>query len=142
MPEPMPRRRTLLLALLACAYLASLSLISACDLLPSRAKTAFAGDSALSYAGQQIAFGPRVPGTPQAQRAGDWIVQMMKARADTVIEQGWTHTTADGKQLPRRNILARFRPQATQRVLYLTPWDTRPTADQDLILGNRGAPIL
>ena len=33
-----------------------------------------------------------MPGTPQAQRAGDWIVQMMKARADTVIEQRWTHT--------------------------------------------------
>jgi len=137
----MPRRRLLPLVLLACSCVASLTLLSACDLLPSRAKTAFAGDSALSYAGRQVAFGPRVPGTPSAQRAGDWIVQMMKARADTVIEQRWTHTTADGKQLPLRNILARFRPQATQRVLYLTHWDTRPTADQDLILGNRGDPI-
>jgi glutaminyl-peptide cyclotransferase len=137
----MPRRRLLPLVLLACSSVASLTLLSACDLLPSRAKTAFVGDSALSYAGRQVAFGPRVPGTPSAQRAGDWIVQMMKARADTVIEQKWTHTTADGKQLPLRNILARFRPQATQRVLYLTHWDTRPTADQDLILGNRGDPI-
>jgi glutaminyl-peptide cyclotransferase len=141
MPDPMPRRRLLPLVLLACSSVASLTLLSACDLLPSRAKTAFVGDSALSYAGRQVAFGPRVPGTPSAQRAGDWIVQMMKARADTVIEQKWTHTTADGKQLPLRNILARFRPQATQRVLYLTHWDTRPTADQDLILGNRGDPI-
>jgi glutaminyl-peptide cyclotransferase len=137
----MPRRRLLPLVLLACSSVASLTLLSACDLLPSRAKTAFVGDSALSYAGRQVAFGPRVPGTPSAQRAGDWIVQMMKARADTVIEQKWTHTTADGKQLPLRNILARFRPQATPRVLYLTHWDTRPTADQDLILGNRGDPI-
>src|SRR4051812_37586373 len=137
----MPRRRLLPLVLLACSSVASLTLLSACDLLPSRAKTAFVGDSALSYAGRQVAFGPRVPGTPAAQRAGDWIVQMMKARADTVVEQRWTHTTAEGKQLPLRNILARFRPQATQRVLYLTHWDTRPTADQDLILGNRGDPI-
>jgi glutaminyl-peptide cyclotransferase len=134
----MPRRRSLPLAFL---YLAGLTALSACDRLPSRAKTAFVGDSALSYARQQVAFGPRVPGTPQAQRAGDWIVQMMKSRADTVVEQRWTHTTAEGKQLPLRNILARFRPQATQRVLYLTHWDTRPTADQDLILGNRGDPI-
>jgi glutaminyl-peptide cyclotransferase len=139
MPDPMPRRRSFLLALVSC--LAGPTLLTACDRLPSRAKTAFVGDSALSYTRQQVAFGPRVPGTPQAQRAGDWIVQMMKARADTVIEQRWTHTTADGKQLPLRNILARFRPEATQRVLYLTHWDTRPTADQDLILGNRGAPI-
>ena len=68
------------------------------------------GDSALSYARQQVAFGPRVPGTPQAQKAGDWIVAMMKARADTVIEQRWTHATVDGKKLPLRNILARFKP--------------------------------
>src|SRR4051812_41214341 len=138
----MPRRPTLPLALLAIPFVAGLALLSACDLLPSRAKTAFVGDSALSYTRQQVAFGPRVPGTPQAQRAGDWIVRMMKARADTVIEQRWTHTTADGKQLPLRNILARFRPQGTQRVLYLTHWDTRPTADLDPILGNRGDPIL
>jgi hypothetical protein len=137
----MPRQRPFLLALLAVFALAALSALTACDLLPKRAKTAFAGDSALSYARQQVAFGPRVPGTTQAQRAGDWIVQMMKSRADTVIEQRWMHTTADGRQLPLRNILARFRSQATQRVLYLTHWDTRPTADQDPVLGNRGDPI-
>jgi hypothetical protein len=137
----MPRGQKIPLALTAVPLVAALALFSACDLLPSRAKTAFVGDSALSYARQQVAFGPRVPGTPQAQRAGDWIVTMMKARADTVIEQRWTHTTAEGKQLPLRNILARFRPEATQRVLYLTHWDTRPTADLDPVLGNRGDPI-
>jgi glutaminyl-peptide cyclotransferase len=122
-------------------FLAALPALAACDLLPSRAKTNFVGDSALSYARQQVAFGPRVPGTPQAQKAGDWIVTMMKARADTVIEQRWTHRTADGKDLPLRNILARFNPTATQRILYLTHWDTRPFADNDPVLGNRGTPI-
>ena len=134
----MPLPRTLLLTLSAVV---AVSTLSACDRFSSRAKTAFVGDSAMSYTRQQLAFGPRVPGTPQAQRAGDWIVAMMRQRADTVIEQRWTHTTADGKQLPLRNILARFRPEATQRVLYLTHWDTRPTADQDPILGNRGDPV-
>jgi hypothetical protein len=134
----MPPVRTLLLAL---STLATLSTLSGCDRILPRAKTSFVGDSALSYARQQVAFGPRVPGTPQAQRAGDWIVQMMKARADTVIEQRWTHTTADGKQLSMRNVLARFKPDLPQRILYLTHWDTRPTADLDPFLGNRGDPI-
>jgi hypothetical protein len=137
----MPRGPKIPFVLSAITLVAPLALFSACDLLPGRAKTAFVADSALSYARQQVAFGPRVPGTPQAQRAGDWIVAMMKARADTVIEQRWTHTTADGKELPLRNVLARFRPAATQRVLYLTHWDTRPTADLDPVLGNRGDPI-
>jgi hypothetical protein len=135
----MPPVRTVLLAF---STLAALSTLSGCDRISPRAKTAFVGDSALSYARQQVAFGPRVPGTPQAQRAGDWIVQMMKARADTVVEQRWTHTTADGRKLPLRNVLARFRPGAPQRILYLTHWDTRPTADLDPIIGNRGDPIL
>jgi Zn-dependent M28 family amino/carboxypeptidase len=41
-----------------------------------------------------------------------------------------------------RNIMARFRPSATQRVLYVTHWDTRPTADNDRNLGAQQRPIL
>jgi glutaminyl-peptide cyclotransferase len=121
-----------------------LTLLGACDKLPfpSRSKTAFNGDSAFSYTRAQVAFGPRVPGTPGATKAGDWIVNMMKRRADTVIEQRWMHKTLGGDSIPLRNILARFRPNATQRVLYITHWDTRPFADADPILGNRGTPIL
>jgi glutaminyl-peptide cyclotransferase len=124
--------------------LAALSVLTACDKLPgaTRPRTDFDARAAMEYAKVQVAFGPRVPGTPQAIRAGDWIVTMMKQRADTVIEQRFTHRTLDGTELPLRNILARFRPQAAQRILYVTHWDTRPTADEDLVLGNRGTPIL
>ena len=65
----------------------------------------------------------------------------MKQRADTVVVQSWSHVTAKGDTLPLRNILARINPAATQRVLYLTHWDTRPTADEDMNLGNRSLPI-
>ena len=101
------------------------------------AKTAFSGDSALAYTRAQVAFGPRVPGTPAHERAGDWIVAQMRARADSVDVQAWTHRTANGVSLPMRNIVAHFRPAMTQRVLYLTHWDTRPFADQDRNLGAR-----
>ncbi|MEO6527658.1 MAG: M28 family peptidase [Gemmatimonadaceae bacterium] len=121
--------------------LVALPVLGACDRLPSRPKTAFNADSAMSYTRQQLAFGPRVPGTPGALTAGDWIVARMKQRADTVIEQRWTHRTVDGKDLPMRNILARFKPGAPQRVLYLTHWDTRPFADADPMIGNRMTPI-
>ena len=101
----------------------------------------FDGQSAMRYAQAQMQFGPRVPGTPGAQRAGDWIITEMRARADTVIVQSWTHTTADGKQLPMRNILARFRPGLTNRILYLTHWDTRPVSDNSTNLGERQLPV-
>ena len=116
--------------------------ISACDKLTGGGpRTAFDGDSALAYAGEQVAFGPRVPGTAAHRKAGDWIVEQMRKRADTVIEQTWTHVTAKGDTLPMRNILARFRPDVPQRVLYLTHWDTRPTADEEWNLGAKQQPI-
>jgi peptidase M28-like protein len=91
--------------------------------------TGFDGNAAYNYAKTQVGFGPRVPGTPAARQAGDWIIQQMRARADTVIVQSFTHTTADGKKLPLRNILARFRPELPERVLYVTHWDSRPISE-------------
>jgi len=123
--------------------LLALPALGACDKMPFTRgpRTSFDADAAMTYTKAQLAFGPRVPGTPQAQQAGDWITAMMRQRADTVIEQRFTHRTLDGKDLPLRNILARFNPAATNRVLYVTHWDTRPTADEDPVLGNRTTPI-
>ena len=104
-------------------------------------KTAFSGDSALAYARAQVAFGPRVPGTNAHRQAGDWIVSQMRSRADSVEEQRWVHVTKGGQRLSMRNIIARFKPSLGQRVLYVTHWDTRPTADNDRNLGARSRPI-
>ena len=120
--------------------LTTLVLASGCDKVTSRfsgPKTAFDGQAALGYAQAQVDFGPRVPGTPAHEKAGDWIIAEMKKRADSVTVQSWTQTTLKGEKLPMRNILARINPSATQRVLYLTHWDTRPTADNDTNLGKR-----
>ncbi len=122
--------------LLLC--IAFLPLVSGCQ----KSKTGFDGEAAYRYAGTQVSFGPRIPGSPGWQKAGDWIVAQMRTRADTVIEQRWMHKLANGDSLPMRNIIARFRPAATDRVLYLTHWDTRPIADSDPNPANRTKPIL
>jgi hypothetical protein len=101
----------------------------------------FDGAAALAYAKAQVDFGPRIPGTSTAQRAGDWIVQQMKERADTVVVQTWNHVTLDGKSLPMRNILARWNPKATDRILYVTHWDTRPVSDQAEDANERQLPV-
>jgi glutaminyl-peptide cyclotransferase len=91
----------------------------------------FDGEAALRYAREQVAFGPRVPGTAAAQRAGDWLIARMRERADTVIVQRWTHRTSTGAAVPMRNIFARIAPEKTERVLYVAHWDTRPVADAE-----------
>ena len=103
--------------------------------------TGFSGTAAYNYAKAQVDFGPRVPGTPAAKQAGDWIIRQMRARADTVIVQSFTYTTADGKKLPLRNILARFRPELTQRILYLTHWDSRPISEAAATDAERKMPV-
>jgi len=107
----------------------------------SRPHTAFSGATALQYVKTQLDFGPRIPGSIGARRTGDWIVEQMRARADTVIEQRWAHVTAHGDTLPLRNILARYHPAATQRVLFLAHWDTRPVSDQATDPAQRSLPV-
>jgi len=118
----------------------ALTVVSGCDKVRERfsgPKTSFDAQAAMGYAKAQVDFGPRVPGTPAHVKAGDWIIEQMKTRADTVIVQSWTQATTKGQQLPMRNIFAQINRGATQRVLYLTHWDTRPVADEDLNFGGK-----
>ena len=53
-----------------------------------------------------------------------------------------SHRTARrARSFPCATSSPAFNPKATQRVLYVTHWDTRPTADDDPVLGNRSTPI-
>ena len=90
---------------------------------------AFDGDAALGYAGQQVAFGPRVPGTEGHARMAAWLDSLLRSRADSVTVQRWTHVTRGGDTLPLVNFLASFNPAATERLLFLAHWDTRPRSD-------------
>jgi glutaminyl-peptide cyclotransferase len=122
---------------LGCALL----LLGACDRKDTLPTTPFDGEVARGYVKTQLDFGARVPGTDAARKAGDWIVAEMRQRADTVIEQRWNHVTAKGDTLPLRNIFARFRPQATTRILYITHWDSRPVSDQAEDPARRSLPV-
>jgi len=101
----------------------------------------FNGERAFGYLSEQVAFGPRIPGRPAHEQTGDWILTHLKSTADTVIVQAFTHVTRHGDTLHLRNFLARFHPQATERVLYLAHWDTRPHADQSANLGAQRMPV-
>ncbi|OGU01247.1 MAG: hypothetical protein A2W29_01385, partial [Gemmatimonadetes bacterium RBG_16_66_8] len=84
---------------------------------------------------------PRIPGTPAHEQTGDWILTQLRATADTVIVQDFPHRTTSGKTLPLRNFLARFRPDAVERILFLAHWDTRPRADQSANLAAQRMPV-
>src|SRR5690606_8313071 len=122
------------------SVLISLAMLAvACD-TPAPERPSFDGAAALEYVREQLAFGPRIPGTEGHRRMGDWLVEELRQRADTVIEQTWTHVTVTGDSLPMRNVLARFRPNAGQRILYVAHWDTRPISEK-ADAGQRDLPV-
>lgn len=92
----------------------------------------FDGATAFRYIERQVAFGPRVPGTPAHRAQAEWLDSILRTKADTVIVQRWTHKTARGDTLQLVNFLARFNPKAEKRVLYLAHWDSRPRTDNPL----------
>lgn len=101
----------------------------------------FDGRTAFGYVERQMAFGPRIPNTPGHRQMGDWLLAELRARADTVIVQEIRHVTRRGDALRLRNFFARFRPQATERVLFVAHWDTRPMAEKSENLGQQRMPV-
>jgi hypothetical protein len=93
------------------------------------------------YVEQQMAFGPRIPNTEGHRRTGDWLLQLLRERADTVIVQAFSHRTSGGDSLALRNFIARFKPEATERILMLAHWDTRPKADKSPNMGQQQLPV-
>ena len=101
----------------------------------------FNGPTAFTYVERQMAFGPRIPNKPAHRQTGDWLLAELRARADTVVVQEIRHVTRRGDTLRLRNFFARFRPQATERVLFMAHWDTRPMADRSENLGQQRMPV-
>ena len=101
----------------------------------------FDGARAFNYLQRQVEFGPRIPGTPAHEQTGDWIETQLRASAETLIVQAIAHRTPAGQTLPLRNFLARFRPNAAERILFLAHWDTRPRADQSANLAAQRMPV-
>jgi Zn-dependent M28 family amino/carboxypeptidase len=109
--------------------LAGVLLAAGCREAPPPPPREFDGQTAFKYLTTQVEFGPRIPNTPGHAKQAAWLDSLLRARADTLIVQRWPHVTAKGDTLKLTNFVARFRPDAKVRVLYLAHWDTRPIAD-------------
>src|SRR5436309_8067885 len=108
---------------------------------PKSGASQFNGRTAFTYIEKQMSFGPRIPNKPGHEQTGDWLLAELRTRADTVIVQDIRHVTHKGDTLRLRNFFARFRPQASERVLFLAHWDTRPMADRAANLAQQRMPV-
>lgn len=98
----------------------------------------FSADSAYANVARQVDFGPRIARSEAHDRCGAWLADELRRHgADTLILQ---QTDLEGFG-PMTNILGRFNIDAQRRILLLSHWDSRPTADEDPDPKNHTTPI-
>lgn len=102
----------------------------------------FNRDSAYKYVADQVAFGPRVPGTEAHDKCANYLVNKLKRfGADTIIVQEAVVEAFNGDKLPIKNIFARFNSKANNQILLVAHWDTRPWANMENTEEKRLQPV-
>ncbi len=107
---------------------------------PVKKAPQFSADSAYAFIEAQLAFGPRVPNSKGHQKAGDYLVERLSSWADTVLVQEANVVAYTGEGLKIRNIMARFDPEKSDRIMLFAHWDTRHISDKDATLGHLPVP--
>ena len=102
----------------------------------------FVADSAYRYVAEQLAFGPRVPGTKEHKQCAQYLTSKMQQWADTVYVQDFNTTLWDNSTVKGHNIIASFDTDNQNRVLLAAHWDSRAYADHDPNPDNHRKPIL
>lgn len=109
---------------------------------PTPGRPSFDGAVAMELVHAQVDFGPRIPGTDGHAAQLAWMLARLDSLAPVVQADTFTHVTSTSADtLTLVNVLARFRPDATRRIVLLAHWDTRPTADADPDPARRSLPV-
>jgi glutaminyl-peptide cyclotransferase len=109
--------------------------------IPSKPVPAFNAERAFADVEKLVAFGPRVPNTPAHAAALEFLRQELAATTSQLQLQAFTAQAYDNTQLELTNLVASFNPEATDRIMILTHWDSRPWADLDPDPKNRTKPV-
>lgn len=102
----------------------------------------FNADSAFASVVAQCAFGARVPGTAAHSACAAYIAARFRALGLQVAEQDATLRTYDGKEQKARNLIASYKPEATERIVLAAHWESRPWADADPDSSKHRQPVM
>ncbi len=102
----------------------------------------FNRDTAYAIIKEQVDLGPRVLGSKAHEQAKELIIRRLKAYGWEVIEQNFEANVYTGDKFPATNIIAKFNPKESKRILLSTHWDSRHLADSPISKHDRDKPIL
>ena len=109
---------------------------------------AFVADSAFAFCQAQCDFGPRTMNSEAHDRCAQWIVKKFQQYGCQTTLQEATLTGYDGTSLRSTNIIASYRPAASdstaagEKILLCAHWDSRPWADNDPDSTNWHKPVM
>jgi hypothetical protein len=101
----------------------------------------FEADSAMKFVEAQCSFGPRTMNSAAHDSCAAWLEQTFRRLGAEVVMQRTTVTLYDGTKAPAVNIIARYRPESSERILLCAHWDSRPWADNDPNEAHHRTPI-
>lgn len=101
----------------------------------------FSADTAFAAIAQQLEFGPRVPGTKAQTDCAEWLQKELQRFGAQVSVQQSTVVAYDGTRLPCINIVGSYNPDAKNRILLMSHWDSRHVADADSDPDKRNQPV-
>jgi glutaminyl-peptide cyclotransferase len=103
----------------------------------------FDSENAYNMVAKQVAFGPRVPGTPAHDSCATWLLSQFESYGATVTLQTGNVFAHNGtKRYDIKNIIATINPTATKRILLCAHWDSRAQADQETDPEKQKQPVL
>jgi len=102
----------------------------------------FSADTAMASIYRQCSFGERVLGTQAHEACAQYIIEAFRAQGCKVIRQDADFTVYTGQKFKGCNIIASTNPEATDRIMVCSHWDSRPWADNDPNPANHRKPVM
>ena len=94
----------------------------------------FDGAQAYAYLKQICKLGPRVSGSAGMQAQQELLVKHFEEfGAEVELQKFKARHPRDGSAVPLANLIARWRPDRTERILLCAHYDTRPFPDRDRV---------
>ena len=128
----------------AAAPIASPRLEATSQAAAQTVPTTFDSAKAWDLLKRQCDFGPRPPGKDAHIKCRDLILSEVTKYCDNPRLQTFSHTwSSDGKPYDMWNVVGEQNwKDAKVRLVLMAHWDTRPTADQEVLPSNQLKPIL
>lgn len=136
----MPRRNRV--ALFSVVVLAAMTTLGGTPRSKNIGRPIFDGVRAYADVVKQCDFGPRNPGSEGHARCLAFLESQFRGPGVTIIKQPFSYALPGGKPMAMTNLVVRFGPDKSRRILLAAHWDTRPWADRDKDASLRDRPIL